>query len=137
MRQDLIGNTSARGASNTMMSISFDPAPQSVSMCSFINSSCQEIHYLQEDAHATVLNVSDAEGQDSTIGFFGVFDGHGGKEVALFAAKHLVRLVLHIAWTTTCSDYFKAFSATSNLLLRTVTACQSCRRDYLTSTEVH
>lgn len=37
-----------------------------------------------EDAHAVVLDVD----QERT-GFFGVFDGHGGKEVAKFAAKHL------------------------------------------------
>jgi serine/threonine protein phosphatase PrpC len=42
--------------------------------------------WAQEDAHAVVLDVD----QDKT-GFFGVFDGHGGKEVAKFAAKHLVR----------------------------------------------
>ena len=39
----------------------------------------------QEDAHSVVLDV---DGQTHT-GFFGVFDGHGGKEVARFAAAHL------------------------------------------------
>lgn len=41
---------------------------------------------LQEDAHAVSLDV---DGSTKT-GFFGVFDGHGGKEVALFTAFHMV-----------------------------------------------
>lgn len=43
----------------------------------------------QEDAHATVLDVSDS-GKASGVGLFGVFDGHGGKAVAKFVAKHMV-----------------------------------------------
>jgi serine/threonine protein phosphatase PrpC len=35
-----------------------------------------------EDAHLTSLQI------DSNTACFGVFDGHGGKEVALFAGKH-------------------------------------------------
>lgn len=41
----------------------------------------------QEDAHSVVLEM---EGAPKT-GFFGVFDGHGGKEVARFTALYLVR----------------------------------------------
>lgn len=37
-----------------------------------------------EDAHITQLAV------DSNTACFGVFDGHGGKEVAIFAARHFV-----------------------------------------------
>ena len=48
---------------------------------------------LQEDAHTTVLDVSDS-GKDSGIGLFGVFDGHGGKAVAKFVAKHMVDSLL-------------------------------------------
>ncbi len=40
----------------------------------------------QEDAHSVVLEM---EGAPKT-GFFGVFDGHGGKEVARFTALYLV-----------------------------------------------
>lgn len=36
-----------------------------------------------EDAHSTVL------GLDENTAFFGVFDGHGGKEVALYCSRHL------------------------------------------------
>lgn len=41
-----------------------------------------------EDAHLTALQV---EGGGA---LFGVFDGHGGKEVAIFAARHLGRLLV-------------------------------------------
>ena len=42
---------------------------------------------LQEDAHCAVLQV------DSTTntGFFGVFDGHGGQEVARYSSLRMVR----------------------------------------------
>eukprot|EP01026_Neomeris_dumetosa_P045773 TRINITY_DN3880_c1_g1_i5.p1 TRINITY_DN3880_c1_g1~~TRINITY_DN3880_c1_g1_i5.p1 ORF type:complete len:426 (+),score=91.71 TRINITY_DN3880_c1_g1_i5:333-1610(+) len=38
-----------------------------------------------EDAHLGNLNPTDKPGD----GFFGVFDGHGGKEVAIFCAKYM------------------------------------------------
>eukprot|EP00884_Botryococcus_braunii_P022555 jgi/Botrbrau1/8984/Bobra.0148s0090.1 len=40
-----------------------------------------------EDAHL----IEPAVGNDNSVGFFAVFDGHGGKEVAGFAALYLVR----------------------------------------------
>jgi serine/threonine protein phosphatase PrpC len=43
----------------------------------------------QEDAHAMSLDV----GNDGKTGFFAVFDGHGGKEVAKFVALKMVRVV--------------------------------------------
>lgn len=39
-----------------------------------------------EDSHIT---ISDLGGAQSGISFFGVFDGHGGKEVALFCRDHV------------------------------------------------
>jgi len=41
-----------------------------------------------EDAHLTSLQL------DSTTSCFGVFDGHGGKEVALFVSKHFAQELL-------------------------------------------
>lgn len=37
-----------------------------------------------EDAHIIDTNLKDG------ISIFGVFDGHGGKEVALFVGKHYI-----------------------------------------------
>ena len=41
---------------------------------------------LQEDAHLAALNV------DNKCSVFGVFDGHGGREVAKYVSMYLVRL---------------------------------------------
>jgi protein phosphatase 1G len=38
-----------------------------------------------EDSHITALDLIEGE-----VSLFGVFDGHGGCEVALFVEKHLV-----------------------------------------------
>ncbi|OAA68057.1 protein phosphatase [Niveomyces insectorum RCEF 264] len=51
-----------------------------------------------EDAHTTVLDLLEsfplaARGHSSKISFFGVYDGHGGDKVALFAGKHLHKIV--------------------------------------------
>ncbi|KAK9843641.1 hypothetical protein WJX81_000782 [Elliptochloris bilobata] len=48
-----------------------------------------------EDAHATVLQL-DPEG---TTAMFGVFDGHGGKQVAKYTAQHLASALMETeAW---------------------------------------
>ena len=41
----------------------------------------------QEDAHAIALGLADRP--DAAL--FAIYDGHGGKEVAKFAAEHMVR----------------------------------------------
>lgn len=41
---------------------------------------------LQEDAHL----IEPAVDNDNSVGVFAVFDGHGGKEVAAFAAIYMV-----------------------------------------------
>ncbi|KAK6217433.1 protein phosphatase 2C [Colletotrichum tabaci] len=47
-----------------------------------------------EDAHTTVLDLlppgsDEAKKHESKLSFFGVFDGHGGDKVALFAGEHI------------------------------------------------
>lgn len=51
-----------------------------------------------EDAHTTVLDLLQsfplaAKAHNSKISFFGVYDGHGGDRVALFAGEHVHRIV--------------------------------------------
>lgn len=52
-----------------------------------------------EDAHTTVLDLlanadaQDAKAHPSKLSFFGVFDGHGGDKVALFAGENIHRIV--------------------------------------------
>lgn len=52
-----------------------------------------------EDAHTTILDLlagaksNDAKAHASRLSFFGVFDGHGGDKVALFAGENIHRIV--------------------------------------------
>ena len=55
-----------------------------------------------EDAHAAVLDLKqDGEGSingentanDRRLSFFGVYDGHGGDKVALYAGDHLHKII--------------------------------------------
>ena len=54
-----------------------------------------------EDAHAAVLDLqSETEGQefkpaaaDNRLSFFGVYDGHGGDKVAIFAGEHVHKII--------------------------------------------
>ncbi|CAK7221858.1 Protein phosphatase 2C 2 [Sporothrix curviconia] len=51
-----------------------------------------------EDAHTTVLDLLQnfplaAKSHNSKISFFGVYDGHGGDKVALFAGEHVHKIV--------------------------------------------
>ena len=54
-----------------------------------------------EDAHAAVLdlhakytnNTGDPTEPDKRLAFFGVYDGHGGDKVALFAGENVHRIV--------------------------------------------
>jgi protein phosphatase 1G len=43
-----------------------------------------------EDAHVASLNI----GQSKSVSLFGVFDGHGGKEVSMFVAAHITEELL-------------------------------------------
>ena len=47
---------------------------------------------LQEDAHAIELDLQSNGKPKASM--FGVFDGHGGKEVARFTAMHIVSCAL-------------------------------------------
>ena len=54
-----------------------------------------------EDAHAAVLDLQALEddeelkpaASDVRISFFGVYDGHGGDKVALYAGEHLHNII--------------------------------------------
>lgn len=50
-----------------------------------------------EDAHSTVLDLlagsAEAKSHASQLSFFGVYDGHGGDKVALFAGDNLHEIV--------------------------------------------
>lgn len=54
-----------------------------------------------EDAHATILDLQpESAGKDpktappdKRLAFFGVYDGHGGDKVALFAGEHIHKIV--------------------------------------------
>jgi len=54
-----------------------------------------------EDAHATILDLQiedpkqdfKAAGADFRLSFFGVYDGHGGDKVALFAGENIHKIV--------------------------------------------
>ena len=51
----------------------------------FAASSMQGWRMNMEDAHIAQLDI------DNDTHIFGVFDGHGGKEVAIFVAKHFIQ----------------------------------------------
>jgi protein phosphatase 1G len=44
-----------------------------------------------EDAHIAYINMN-----NSGVSLFGVFDGHGGQEVALFVKKHFKEQLLKL-----------------------------------------
>jgi protein phosphatase 2C family protein 2/3 len=56
-----------------------------------------------EDAHTTVLDLNSPEAKAfaKKLSFFGVFDGHGGDKVALFAGENIHNIIAN-------QDAFKA-----------------------------
>ena len=55
-----------------------------------------------EDAHAAVLDLKpefdgstppDAPAKDDRLSFFGVYDGHGGDKVAIFAGQNVHKII--------------------------------------------
>lgn len=59
-----------------------------------------------EDSHTTVLDLAAGSNLDpkihsSKLSFFGVFDGHGGDKVALFAGENIHNIIVK-------QDTFKA-----------------------------
>lgn len=53
-----------------------------------------------EDAHATVLDLQTEEGkapeaapEEKRVSFFGVYDGHGGDKVAIYAGENIHNIV--------------------------------------------
>lgn len=83
---------------------------------------------LQEDAHLAALDV------DGHSSVFGVFDGHGGREVAKFVALYLVRLhsciciVMTSAKVVSCMVYTycqQLHSKCSLLHFQTINKCDA------------
>lgn len=57
-----------------------------------VGSSCmQGWRVSMEDSHTHILSLPD----DPGTAFFGVYDGHGGAKVSLFAGKHLHKYVVN------------------------------------------
>lgn len=46
-----------------------------------------------EDAHTAVLDLDPNKTHPSKLSFFGVFDGHGGDKVALFAGANIHNII--------------------------------------------
>ena len=53
-----------------------------------------------EDAHATVLDLQEFSGDkfeaappEKRLSFFGVYDGHGGERVALYAGENVHKII--------------------------------------------
>jgi len=61
-------------------------------------SSMQGWRISMEDAHATILDLRSEDGTgptgaDTRLSFFGVYDGHGGDRVALFAGQNIHQII--------------------------------------------
>lgn len=76
-----------------------------------------------EDAHTTVLDMHADEPNATNkpkVAFFGVFDGHGGEKVALFAGENIHKIVKNQD-TYKSADYEQAlkdgFLATDRAIL--------------------
>lgn len=46
-----------------------------------------------EDAHTAVLDLDAGKAHPDKLSFFGVFDGHGGDKVALFAGENIHNII--------------------------------------------
>lgn len=46
-----------------------------------------------EDSHTAVLDLDTKKKHNSKLSFFGVFDGHGGDKVALFAGENIHNII--------------------------------------------
>ena len=80
-----------------------------------------------EDAHTTILDLAPAAGAqkpDQKLSFFGVYDGHGGSAVALFAGENIHGIVTKQEKFQS-GDYEQAlkdgFLATDNAILQGMT----------------
>lgn len=82
-----------------------------------------------EDAHTNVLDLDPTKTHPAKMSFFGVFDGHGGDKVALFAGENIHNIIFK-------QDTFKAGDYTQGLkdgFLATDRAILSGTRQLLTS----
>jgi len=80
---------------------------------SFLSYFSSDLNRKSKDAHV----IEDKFNGDDKQGFFGVYDGHGGKTAALFCQEHLHKVFLF-------SSLKNVMKSSNGLLLSTTDSCR-------------